>query len=57
VAQESEPGRTSTIRKRMVMRRKNPADDILINSYTGSQDDLLVQCEDIPNGDYAASFQ
>jgi hypothetical protein len=41
VAQESEPGRTSTIRRRMVMRRKNPADDILINSYTESQDDLL----------------
>ena len=25
----------------MVMRRKNPADDILINRYTEGQDDLL----------------
>src|SRR5215510_14609093 len=50
VAQESEPGRTSTIRRRMVMRRKNPADDILIDRYTEGQNDLLGNARTSPTG-------
>jgi hypothetical protein len=34
----------------MVMRRKNPADDILINSYTEGQDDLLGNARTSPTG-------
>src|SRR5688500_782765 len=46
--QEEHPGRTSTIGSRMVMRRQNTTDDILINKDATSQGDLLGDARTSP---------
>src|SRR5262245_24175044 len=47
---KSEPGRATTICRRMVVGGKNPADDILINRYSKRQLDLASNARTSPPG-------
>src|SRR5215831_11943668 len=54
---ESEPGRSAAIRRRMVMGSKNPSDHILINRHSKGQLDLSSNARTPPPRDYAASYR
>jgi hypothetical protein len=57
MAQEREPGRTIAIRRRSVMKRKNPTNNILDHSNAEGQGDLLGNTKTSPLSDSAASYR